>query len=74
VVVSFDLVKIRLQDKANAGKYKNTLDCVKKIYAHEVWLKFVLITGILWILEGFGSYAFPTCCLERYDKNTKILS
>jgi hypothetical protein len=36
VVVSFDLVKIRLQDKANAGKYKNTMDCVQKIYAQEV--------------------------------------
>jgi solute carrier family 25 2-oxodicarboxylate transporter 21 len=40
VVVSFDLVKIRLQDKANAGKYKNTIDCVKKIYAQEGFLGF----------------------------------
>lgn len=30
IVVPFDLVKIRLQDKQSAGKYKNTIDCVKK--------------------------------------------
>ena len=30
VVVPFDLVKIRLQDKQSAGKYKNTMDCVRK--------------------------------------------
>ncbi|KAJ3147034.1 hypothetical protein HDU89_005842 [Geranomyces variabilis] len=35
VVVSFDLVKIRLQDKRNAGKYKNTTDCVKTIFREE---------------------------------------
>jgi len=31
VVVPFELVKIRLQDKSNAGRYKNTFDCVQKI-------------------------------------------
>ncbi|KAF2077451.1 hypothetical protein CYY_001224 [Polysphondylium violaceum] len=31
VVVPFELVKIRLQAKENAGKYKNTMDCVSKI-------------------------------------------
>jgi solute carrier family 25 (mitochondrial 2-oxodicarboxylate transporter), member 21 len=35
VVVSFELVKIRMQDKANAGKYSNTVDCIKKILAQE---------------------------------------
>ncbi|KNC97496.1 uncharacterized protein SPPG_07411 [Spizellomyces punctatus DAOM BR117] len=35
VVVSFDLIKIRLQDKNNAGKYKNTMDCVAKIMQEE---------------------------------------
>lgn len=29
VIVSFDLVKIRMQDKTSA--YKNTLDCVSRI-------------------------------------------
>lgn len=35
VVVSFELVKIRMQDKANAGKYLNTFDCIKKILKQE---------------------------------------
>ncbi|KAI9004155.1 mitochondrial carrier domain-containing protein [Gaertneriomyces semiglobifer] len=35
VVVSFDLIKIRLQDKANAGKYKNTMHCVSTIMKEE---------------------------------------
>lgn len=35
VVVSFDLVKIRLQDKANAGKYKNTADAFAVIFREE---------------------------------------
>lgn len=35
IVVSFELIKIRMQDKQNASLYKNTLDCVKKIYQLE---------------------------------------
>ncbi|EFA81311.1 mitochondrial substrate carrier family protein [Heterostelium album PN500] len=35
VVVPFELVKIRLQAKENAGKYKNTADCVLKIAQQE---------------------------------------
>lgn len=30
VVVPFELVKIRLQDKASAGKYSGMIDCVRK--------------------------------------------
>ncbi|KAI9209839.1 mitochondrial carrier domain-containing protein [Polychytrium aggregatum] len=40
VVVSFDLVKIRLQDKANAGKYKNTSDAFAKIFQQEGFIGF----------------------------------
>ncbi len=40
VVVSFELVKIRMQDKASAGKYKNTLDCVTKVFREEGPLAF----------------------------------
>ena len=40
VVVSFELVKIRMQDKASAGKYRNTLDCVLKIAREEGPLAF----------------------------------
>eukprot|EP01132_Coremiostelium_polycephalum_P003705 gene3705-4617_t len=35
VVVPFELVKIRLQAKENAGKYANTMDCVLKIAKSE---------------------------------------
>jgi len=35
VVVPFELVKIRLQAKENAGLYKNTLDCLQKIVRNE---------------------------------------
>jgi solute carrier family 25 2-oxodicarboxylate transporter 21 len=35
IVATPDLIKIRLQDKANKGLYKNTIDCVQKIYAQE---------------------------------------
>uniref|UniRef100_A0A6B2LBQ3 Uncharacterized protein n=1 Tax=Arcella intermedia TaxID=1963864 RepID=A0A6B2LBQ3_9EUKA len=40
VVVSSDLVKIRLQDKHNTGRYKSTLDCVVKICREEGPLTF----------------------------------
>ena len=35
VVVPFELVKIRLQDRASAGKYSGALDCVTKIVKTE---------------------------------------
>lgn len=35
VVVPFELVKIRLQDKANQGRYKNTVDAITKIFQSE---------------------------------------
>jgi solute carrier family 25 2-oxodicarboxylate transporter 21 len=35
VVVPFELVKIRLQDRASAGKYKGPLDCVSQIVRSE---------------------------------------
>eukprot|EP01114_Cavostelium_apophysatum_P022984 TRINITY_DN8508_c0_g1_i1.p1 TRINITY_DN8508_c0_g1~~TRINITY_DN8508_c0_g1_i1.p1 ORF type:complete len:343 (-),score=56.33 TRINITY_DN8508_c0_g1_i1:40-1005(-) len=40
VVVPFELVKIRLQDKSNQGKYSGTMDCVSKILKHEGPLAF----------------------------------
>ena len=40
VVVSFELVKIRMQDRSNAGKYLNTIDCIKKILKQEGPLAF----------------------------------
>ncbi|KAJ1507164.1 hypothetical protein HMI56_000240 [Coelomomyces lativittatus] len=40
LVVSFELVKIRLQNQHNAGKYTSTLDCVMKILKEEGPLSF----------------------------------
>jgi solute carrier family 25 2-oxodicarboxylate transporter 21 len=46
VVVPFELVKIRLQAKENAGLYKNTFDCLSRIVSNE---------GILALYKGFES-------------------
>ncbi|KXS20865.1 mitochondrial carrier [Gonapodya prolifera JEL478] len=46
VICPSDLVKIRLQDKANAGKYKNTIDCMVKVTRSE---------GILAFYNGLGA-------------------
>lgn len=35
VVVPFELVKIRLQDRASAGKYNGAMDCVRQILKNE---------------------------------------
>ncbi|KAJ1548107.1 hypothetical protein HK405_004201 [Cladochytrium tenue] len=60
VVVSPDLVKIRLQDKANAGKYKGTADAFAKIFREEgfggFWkgLEATALRHILWNAGYFG--------------------
>ncbi|KAF7715081.1 Mitochondrial carrier protein [Penicillium ucsense] len=60
VVVPFELVKIRLQDKASAGKYKGMLDVVKKIVQQEGplamynGLESTLWRHILWNAGYFG--------------------
>jgi len=41
LVVGFEIVKIRLQDKRNAGMYNGTMDAVKKIYHQEGLRAFV---------------------------------
>ena len=46
VVVPFELVKIRLQDKAQAHKYSGMLDCVQKIVRQE---------GALTLYQGLES-------------------
>ena len=46
VVVPFELVKIRLQDKASAGKYNGMIDVVRKIIANE---------GVLAMYNGLES-------------------
>jgi hypothetical protein len=57
VVVPFELVKIRLQDRASAGRYKGPLDCVAQIIRNE---------GPLGLYAGleptfWRSVAFPLC-------------
>ncbi|KAI5284731.1 hypothetical protein KEM54_001119 [Ascosphaera aggregata] len=60
VVVPFELVKIRLQDKASAGKYNGMLDVVSKIIKHEGplalynGLESTLWRHILWNAGYFG--------------------
>jgi solute carrier family 25 2-oxodicarboxylate transporter 21 len=44
VIVPFELVKIRLQDKGNAGKYKGTFDALTKIVRNEG--PFALFNGL----------------------------
>lgn len=46
VVVPFELVKIRLQDKAQAHKYTGMIDCVRKVIQQE---------GILTLYQGLES-------------------
>lgn len=46
VVVPFELVKIRLQDKASAGKYKGPMDVVAQIIKNE---------GVLGMYNGLES-------------------
>ncbi|KAJ3287840.1 hypothetical protein HK104_008432 [Borealophlyctis nickersoniae] len=71
VVVSFELVKIRLQDKNNAGKYKNTLDCVAKIFREEGPLAFFKgLEATLWrhaVWNGgyFGSISAIRAALPK---------
>lgn len=60
VVVPFELVKIRLQDKASAGKYNGMLDVVSKIVRQEGvlamynGLESTLWRHILWNAGYFG--------------------
>lgn len=60
VVVPFELVKIRLQDRASAGKYNGMVDCVVKIMKAEGplalynGLESTLWRHILWNAGYFG--------------------
>ncbi|KAF7559077.1 hypothetical protein G7046_g5072 [Stylonectria norvegica] len=60
VVVPFELIKIRLQDKASAGKYKGMVDCVIKTVKAEgpltlyQGLESTLWRHILWNAGYFG--------------------
>ncbi|KAJ3046084.1 hypothetical protein HDV00_003834 [Rhizophlyctis rosea] len=71
IVASPDLVKIRMQDKRNAGKYLNTTDCVQKIFREEGILGFTkgleatLWRHALWNGGYFGSIATIRAALPK---------
>ncbi|KAK7721517.1 hypothetical protein SLS57_005197 [Botryosphaeria dothidea] len=79
VVVPFELVKIRLQDKAQAGKYTGMLDCVSKIIKHEgpltlyQGLESTMWRHILWNAGYFGCIFQVRALLPKAaDKGSQI--
>jgi solute carrier family 25 (mitochondrial 2-oxodicarboxylate transporter), member 21 len=80
VVVPFELVKIRLQDKASAGKYTGMIDVVTKIIRNEGplalynGLESTLWRHILWNAGYFGCIFQVRALLPKADNNrTQIL-
>jgi solute carrier family 25 2-oxodicarboxylate transporter 21 len=80
VVVPFELVKIRLQDKASAGKYTGMIDVVTKIIKYEGplalynGLESTLWRHILWNAGYFGCIFQVRALLPKADNNrTQIL-
>jgi solute carrier family 25 2-oxodicarboxylate transporter 21 len=80
VVVPFELVKIRLQDKASAGKYNGMIDVVTKIIRYEGplalynGLESTLWRHILWNAGYFGCIFQVRALLPKADNNrTQIL-
>ena len=77
VVVPFELVKIRLQDRASAGKYNGIVDCVVKTVKNEGPL--ALYNGlestawrhILWNAGYFGCIFQVKALLPAVDKTNK---
>ncbi|KAG9236951.1 mitochondrial carrier domain-containing protein [Amylocarpus encephaloides] len=76
VVVPFELVKIRLQDKASAGKYTSTLDAVTKIVKAEGplalynGLESTMWRHILWNAGYFGCIFQVRELLPKADNKT----
>ncbi|RYH21497.1 MC/SLC25 family protein [archaeon] len=79
VVVSFELVKIRMQDKANAHRYKNSLDCAVKVLREEGPLAFFKgLESTLWrhgAWNGgyFGVIHYVKSVLPRADNSQAVL-
>lgn len=79
VVVPFEMVKIRLQDRASAGKYNGMLDCVKKIVSQEGplalygGLESTMWRHILWNAGYFGCIFQVRALLPKTtNKNTQM--
>lgn len=80
VVVPFELVKIRLQDKASAGKYNGMVDCVSKIIRQEGLLAMynglesTMWRHVLWNAGYFGSiFQVRTLLPKAENNNTQML-
>lgn len=76
VVVPFELIKIRLQDRASAGKYSGMIDCVAKIVKAEGplalynGLESTLWRHILWNAGYFGCiFQVKTLLPKATDKS-----
>ncbi|CAM1502032.1 Fc.00g040160.m01.CDS01 [Cosmosporella sp. VM-42] len=73
VVVPFELIKIRLQDKASAGKYNGMIDCVVKTVRNEgpltlyQGLESTLWRHILWNAGYFGCIFQVRTLLPKAD-------
>lgn len=76
VVVPFELVKIRLQDRASAGKYTGMIDAVTKIVKHEGplalynGLESTLWRHILWNAGYFGCIFQVRALLPKAENNS----
>jgi solute carrier family 25 2-oxodicarboxylate transporter 21 len=76
VVVPFELVKIRLQDRASAGKYNGMVDCVKKIVTQEGplalynGLESTMWRHVLWNAGYFGCIYQVRALLPKADNKT----
>ncbi|KAJ3074412.1 hypothetical protein HDU98_011289 [Podochytrium sp. JEL0797] len=81
VVVSPELIKIRLQDKRNVGLYKSTGDCVQKIWAAEGFSGFwrgieaTALRHVLWNAGYFGCIQYVRSVLPKAEsKEAKMLN
>ena len=79
VVVPFELIKIRLQDRASAGKYTGMIDCVVKTVKVEGplalynGLESTLWRHILWNAGYFGCiFQVRALIPEAHDKGTQM--
>lgn len=79
VVVPFELIKIRLQDKASAGKYNGMIDCVVKTVKNEgpltlyQGLESTMWRHILWNAGYFGCiFQVRTMLPEATSKKSKV--
>lgn len=77
VVVPFELIKIRLQDRASAGKYNGMVDCFMKIVKQEGplamynGLESTMWRHILWNAGYFGSIFQVREWLPKVDDKRK---